>query len=470
MQSPHESCYFGTGGEEFTLQTVSRGLGGNMKTTVFLLGVLAALLSGCSPGRNRGSVGPASASVLINIGDAVNDQILVFQLPITAATLNGGSNPSLLATQAQIEFVENSASFQPFSLNTIPAGTYTGITLTVATPVVIIIDPTTKALTPLTVALGSTTVNVPFNPAVTVGTSPLVINLDLDLATSVTITGTAATVTPVFVASTSPVAPAASQNDTNGEVNNARGKVTAVTTTGFTLQPPGAARALTFAVNAATVFKDGITNLTQLTQGMIVTVEGISQTDGSLLARTVESETETTTGQVLEGVAVSTAGAPATSMNFTTQSVIASNSTTAPVAGDSVAVSMTTATRFSVESSRISGTLPAFDTGTLGPGQQVIVDSESQPATSTSAPADKVKLQEQVLFGTITGLSGGNFTLSVSTTSTFFSQTGAGLVPVQTIAATQLLAPLADNTVVRVRGLLFFNAGSYTMIASRITP
>jgi hypothetical protein len=313
-------------------------------------------------------------------------------------------------------------------------------------------------------------VNVPFNPAVTVGTSPLVINLDLDLATSVTITGTAATVTPVFVASTSPVAPAASQNDTNGEVNNARGKVTAVTTTGFTLQPPGAARALTFAVNAATVFKDGITNLTQLTQGMIVTVEGISQTDGSLLARTVESETETTTGQVLEGVAVSTAGAPATSMNFTTQSVIASNSTTAPVAGDSVAVSMTTATRFSVESSRISGTLPAFDTGTLGPGQQVIVDSESQPATSTSAPADKVKLQEQVLFGTITGLSGGNFTLSVSTTSTFFSQTGAGLVPVQTIAATQLLAPLADNTVVRVRGLLFFNAGSYTMIASRITP
>jgi hypothetical protein len=227
---------------------------------------------------------------------------------------------------------------------------------------------------------------------------------------------------------------------------------------------------LTFAVNAATVFKDGITNLSQITQGMIVTVEGVSQTDGTLLARAVESETETTTGQVLEGVAASTAGSPATSMIFTTQSVIATNSTTAPVAGDSVAVSMTTSTRFSVESSRISGPLPAFDASTLGPGQQVIVDSEAQPATSTSAPADKVKLQEQVLFGAITGLSGGNFTLSVSTTSTFFSQTGAGLVPVQTTAATQLRVPLANNTVVRVRGLLFFNAGSYTMIASRITP
>ncbi|HEX7286259.1 MAG TPA: DUF5666 domain-containing protein [Candidatus Angelobacter sp.] len=441
-----------------------------MKKAVVLLVALAALVSGCSPGRNRGTVGTGSASVLINIGDAVNDQILIFQLPITAATLNGGSNPSLLASAAQLEFVENSASFQPFSLNTIPAGTYTGITLTIGTPVIFTIDPTTKALTQLTVAAASTTVNVPFNPAVAVSTTPLVINLDLDLANSVTITGTAATVTPAFLATTSPVAPAASQDDTSGEIDNARGKVTAVTTTGFTLQPPGAGRPLTFAVNAATVFKDGITNLSQLIQGMIVTVEGISQADGSLLARTVESETETATGQVLEGVAVSTAGAPATSMNFTTQSVIASNSATAPVAGNSVAVSITTSTRFSVESSRISGVLPAFDASTLGPGQQVIVDSETQPATSTSAPADKVKLQEQVLFGTITGLSGGNFTLSVSTTSTFFSQTGAALVPVQTTAATQLRVPLANNAVVRVRGLLFFNAGSYSMIASRITP
>lgn len=445
-----------------------------MQKGALLLGALAvALVSGCSSGRlNQATVGAAPASGLINIGDAVNDQIQVFQLGVTAATLNGGSNPSVLASPAQIEFVENAASFQPFSLNTIPAGTYTGITLTVSTPVVVIIDPATKALTPLTVSLASTTINVPFNPAVSVNGSPLVINLDLDLANSVTITGTAATVAPVFAASTSPVVPVATQDDSSGEVNNARGKVTSVSAAAFTLQPLSAGRPLTFATNAATVFKDGITGLAQFVPGMVVTVEGISQPDGSLLARTIEAETATAAGQVLEGVIATTAGAPVTSANFTTQSVIAANATTAPLVGNQVTVTMTTSTAFSVESHDITGVLPAFDAATLGPGQQVIVDSQTQPASFTTAPADKIKLQEQELFGTITALSGGNFTLSVSPTSTFFSLTGAGLVPVQTTAATQLrgVAPLANNAVVRVRGLLFFNAGSYTMIASRITP
>jgi uncharacterized protein DUF5666 len=444
-----------------------------MRNVALLLGTLViVLLSGCSTGRlNGGTVGAAPASVLINIGDAPNDQIIAFQLGITAATLNGGSNPSVLAAPAQVEFVENAASFQPFSLGTIPAGTYTGMTLTVSTPVIIAVDPASKAVTPLTVSLTSTTVNIPFNPAVTVNGSPVVINLDLDLANSVNITGTAANVTPLFAASTLPIASAATQDDSSGEINNARGKITATTSGGFTLQPPGAARPLTFATNAATAFKDGITGLAQLTPGMIVTVEAISQSDGSLLARTVEAETTTAAGQVLEGVIASAAGAPVTSANLTTQSIIAANSTTAPAAGNSVAITLTAGTAFSVESSTIGGVLPAFDASNLGPGQQVIVDSATQPATSTSATADKVKLQEQELFGTITALSGGNFTLSVSTTSTFFSLSGATAVPVQTTTATQLRGVvLANNTVVRVRGLLFFNAGAYTMIASRITP
>ncbi|HET7871442.1 MAG TPA: DUF5666 domain-containing protein [Terriglobales bacterium] len=444
-----------------------------MKKAALVIAALAIVLaSGCSSGNlNQTTIGASPASVLINIGDAPNDEILVFQMGITAATLNGGSNPSVLAAPAQIEFVENAAGFQPFSLGTIPAGTYTGITLTVSTPVIVAVDPTTKAVTPLTVSLSSTTVSIPFNPALTINRAPQVISLDLDLANSVSISGTAATVTPVFAATTSPVAPLATQNDSNGEINNARGKVTALTSGGFTVQPPSAGQPLTFATNAATVFKDGITGLAQITPGMILTVEAISQTDGSLLARTVEAETTTTAGQVLEGVITTTTGAPVTTANLVTQSVIAANAATAPPAGNSVAVSLTAATTFSVESSTISGALPAFNASTFGPGQQVIVDNATQPATSTAAPADKVKLQEQELFGTVTLLSSGNFTLSVSNTSTFFSLTNASLVPVQTTTATQLRGiTLVNNAVVRVRGLLFFNAGSYTMIASRITP
>ena len=436
-----------------------------------LLCAIAALLSGCSPGRIQGSIGGAGVSVLINAGDAVNDQIIVFQLPVTAATLDGGSNPSVLSTPAQIEFAENAAKLLPLSLSNVPSGTYTGMTLTVANPTAVIVDPSTQAVTPLTLALTSTTVSVPFNPAITVNGSPLVINLDLDLANSITISGNTASVTPLFTVTSFPVAPAGSQDDTSGEVDNIRGTVTSVTTTGFTIQPPNTGTPLPFTTDTSTQFKDGITSLSQITAGMILTVEAVSQPDGSLLARQVESETETNTGQALEGIVTGTTGTPATSIATTAQSAISSSAAAAPVGGDSVAVSVTTATQFSVQSNTISGTLPAFDASTLGIGQQVLVDSEVQSGSSTSAPGDKVKLQEQVLFGSITGLSGGNFVLSVSTTSSFFSLTGVTSVPVQTSATTQLQnITLADGALVRVRGLLFFDGTSYTMIASRITP
>ena len=445
-----------------------------MKKAVSLLCVcaLAALISSCSPGRIQGaSVGAGSASVLINAGDAINDQIVVFQLPVAAATLNGGSNPNVLPTPAQLEFVENAASFLPLSLTNVPAGTYTGITLTVATPTVVIVDPATQVVTPLTVALASTTVNVPFNPAITVATSPLVINLDLDLANSVAISGSGATVTPLFTATTSPVAPAATQDDTSGEIDNIRGKVTSVTGSGFTILPPNTGQALAFATNAATQFRDGITSLAQVNTGMILTVEAMSQSDGSLLARTVESETETATGQALEGTVTASAGAPATSVSLLAQNAISTNTATAPAPGNSLSVPITSTTQFSVQSTTISGTLPAFDAATIGKGQQVLVDSETQSATSTTATGDKIKLQEQVLFGRVTAPSAGNFSLAVSTTSTFFSLTGAGSVAVQTSTATQLNnVTLTDGAIVRVRGLLFFNGTSYTMIASRITP
>jgi hypothetical protein len=440
-----------------------------MKRAAVLLCALAALLSGCSPGKVNGSIGGgAGASVLINAGDAVNDEVIVFQLPVTAATLAGGSNPSVLSTPAQVEFAENAAKFLPLSLTNVPSGTYTAVTLTVATPTVVIVDPNTQAVTPLTVALSSTTVNVPLSPAITIDGSPLVVNLELDLANSITISGNSATVAPVFTAVTSPIAPVGSQDDTNGEVDNIRGTVTGVAASSFTIQPPNTGQALTFLTDASTQFNTGGA---QIIPGMILTVEAVSQTDGSLLARKVESETETATGQALAGVVTASTGAPATSINLAAQSIIASNAATAPAPGDSVSVLITSTTLFSVQSNTIPGPLPAFDAATIGLGQQVLVDSETQPVSSTSAQADKIKLQEQVLFGSVTGLSGNNFDLSLSTTSAFFSLTGVASVPVQTSASTQLQnVTLADGVVVRVRGLLFFDGTSYSMIASRITP
>jgi hypothetical protein len=164
-------------------------------------------------------------------------------------------------------------------------------------------------------------------------------------------------------------------------------------------------------------------------------------------------------------------GSPVTTLGLTTQSALATTAANAPATGTTVSAPITTSTQFSVESNHVPGPFPAFDAADIGLGQRIAVDSETQSTNPISATADKVKLQEQALTGTISGLSAGNFTLTPSTTSAFFSLTGVSSITVNTLPSTEVTGlTLANGNTVTVRGLLFVNAGAYTMLASRITP
>jgi hypothetical protein len=302
----------------------------------------------------------------------------------------------------------------------------------------------------------------------------------MDLASSITINGANATVTPTFTVTSSTVpAGEAGEDDHDGEMDDLRGAITNVSSPKFTIQPAQTAQAVTITTDANTKFEDGITSFSNLTTGMIVSVDAVTQTDGSILAKKVESETETGDGEEVEGLITNVtcavaAGCPsgvnvATSVNITTHKVSATSAASAPTTATTVTVPITSATKFLVHTNQGGGSFPAFDSTTISKAQRVEVDSENESGdSSTSVSADKIKLLEQGFTGTVSALSGSNFTLTVDAQSAFASLAGQTTIAVQAGNAQNKGVTLVNGANIRVRGLLFFNGTSYTLIASRV--
>jgi hypothetical protein len=445
-----------------------------MKRLILLLAV-AFVLVGCGGGgksNNPMTSTGQGASLTINAGDATNDRIIAFELTINSITLMGGSNPTVLSTPTEIEFAHDAGTFEPVSLTNVPSGTYTGATVTASNPQVVVIDPSTHQPTKLTTTLSASTINVTFNPSLMIGSSAMVLNFDLSLASSVTISGNTATVSPVFNVTTAAVAGENDQDFENGKMEDVRGTVTSVAPPKFMIKSSQASQSLTFTTDSNTRFR-GITSLTQLMNGMIVSVDAATQSDGSLLARKVETEVETGDGVEVEGFITSVTGKPATQITLTDQET-SSPSATAPAIGDTITIPISANTSFSVQSDHVdlSGVSAAFDANNIGPGQRVEVDRdhESELEKSDSGSSARIKLKQQALSGTVSALTGtpGTFTLTVASDSAFAMLSGKTTVTVRVQNSTQLKNAVANGGAVRVRGLLFFNGTSYTLVASGI--
>ena len=141
-----------------------------MRRFVLLLWVCFAVtlaLTGCGGGSNsKNAVQLTGTPVMLQTGDAVNDQIAKFELTISAITLTGtggtANTANLLSAPAEVEFVHSAATMEPLTLAHIPPGTYSGATLTVSNPEVVAIIG--GVATKLNATLSSTTVNVTFSP------------------------------------------------------------------------------------------------------------------------------------------------------------------------------------------------------------------------------------------------------------------------------------------------------------------
>jgi len=445
------------------------------RNALFAIPAIFAILisAGCGSSSNTTAANNKSNALMVTMGDATNDRVIAFALTINSMTLTGGSNPTVISAPTRIEFVRNAGTFQPLVLAQIPSGTYTGATITVANPTVVAIDTTTRQPVQLTAALSNSTVNVTFNTPLTIGGSSAETDFDLDLANSVTINGTTATINPTFHVNAT--------NAQNRELDDVRGVVTSVAAPKFTLTSFQMAQAITFTTDSNTKFR-GITGLSQLANGMIVEVDAVTQSDGTVLAKRVETNVETNDGEELEGLITTVTGTPATQISLTTQFE------SSPVAallnllgvGDTVNVQISSTTVFKVADADhvdLTGSSLAFDANNVAAGQRVEADSDSESdeqhdssGSGNSTTGNRIRLQQQELQGTISNLNGTTFTLTVAGDSAFALLSGKTTVTVRLQNNTNTEVTPANGANVRVRGLLFFtgSSSSYTMVASDV--
>lgn len=444
-----------------------------------LFGTAVLLSSGCGGGASdipNATPATSGTQTLVNMGDTPVDRVVDLEITVTSIVLTdtGGGTVSVLSSPTRIELTHLAGTVEPISLSKVPPGTYTKATIKVANPEVEFVNDAGQVVE-AAVTLTTDTATVNFSPSLTIGSVPTVLNFDFDVAASLTLntTNNTATITPTFTVSTSAVAAQNQQDDESGEMEDLTGTVTNVSPPNFTISVQQTAQNLTFITDSNTQF-EGIAGVSALTNGMIVEVDAVTQADGSLLAK--EVEVEGINGMELEGLVTSVTGVPVTQFQMVVQDEESAGSM--PALGSTVTVNVTDGTNFRFENDDVDLSnlpfTPTFDRNTLGKAQQVEVDTNNS-GTGTTVTADKVKLERQALSGTVSGVSssGGQtiFTLTVAPDSAFALLTGSTTLTVVKQPGTELkgISSIFDGEAVRVRGLLFFDGASYTLVAGRVS-
>ena len=454
---------------------------------IVALAMTMACGGGSSTANNNNQPPPAgNAKAQVKIGDAAVDRIVAFEVtvgsPIMLTTSSG--NLQIMLSSNRLELSHMSAKFEPLTLVNASQGTYTGATLAISNPELTFLDDAGTAHT--IQGSANQTINLTFNPAITIGSAPVVISVDVNLAHSVT-TDQAGNITGFnfdassFTFSTKAVA-SANQQDDDGELEDITGLVGSVSGSSFTLNVGQSGAQLTFNTDNTTQFSDGVTDVNSALN-QIVKVEGVTKADGTLFASEVEG-LENQNGAELEGVMTAVTGNPASSITVLAQDGIGGGMNSSKV-GASFTADVSGA-QFKVNQGNIDtsglGGIPGtpnfpFDAATLKAGQRVELESiNTVPAAAGTIVAEKVKLQQQAIQGTVSNFTAGSggaatFDLSLPSSSYLALLSGKTSVHVFVQPGTDNNAGTINNgSSVRVRGLLFWTGTSFNLIARRITP
>jgi len=427
----------------------------------------------------QGNPPPRTSSAQIKIGDAPADRVLSFEVTVGPITMTPASRSAVtvLSATRRLEMAHLSGTNEPLALLGVAQGSYSSASITVSNPEITFIN-NVGAVVKLQPAFNQI-ISISLSPALTVGSASTVVDIDLNVANSLTfdaqgnVTGVSLGASSLAFAS-APVAAEDKQGHDDGELEDTTGIITAVNGTAFTLSLDQGGTSLTFATDSNTQFNDGAS----LTVNTIVTVEGITKTDGSLYAKEVEG-IEDTNGAESEGLITQVNG---TQITFVDDHGLGSGVDDSKL-GETITADLSSA-KFNVKKGDIDtsgiGGLPSspdfpFDVTTIHAGQRVEVESVS-PMDISKLSGDKVKLQQQALVGTVSGLAGvtsagpTNFTLTVASDSAFAMLSGKTQVNVFWQPGTDLhkLASVSNGDNVRVRGLVLFTGTSFNMIARRI--
>ncbi len=251
---------------------------------------LAALALACGGGTTAsGGASNPQSQVFVTGEDAPLPSVVAFNVTINSIKLNNSTTSvTALSTPTTVDFGRLVGMRSLLGFNTIPAGTYTSATFTLANPVISYVDLTQDppTLSQLDGTLTTSTVTVSFPTAMVVGANDLGgLHIDFDVRKSLQ-TDSNGQITGVVDPTIEIMAVSAS--DDAGQITEFTGSVISVAAASnqFTMQGPYGFQEV-IDVNSSTKFNGSYT-INNLPSQSITAVEGTVQDDGSILASEVE--------------------------------------------------------------------------------------------------------------------------------------------------------------------------------------
>lgn len=461
--------------------------------------LFCTLLAGCGTvalHKQSISAPPQSQNMTVTqlrVGDAPADQVFSFEVtignPISLIPVGGG-DPSMIAVNTnRLELSRTAGKMQALSVTPLKPGSYAAADITIQSPALTYAK---TLLTPTPVTLidrvngADQTVRINFNPPLTVGNDPVVLNLDINLPAALVSDG-AGNIRGInftdssFTFGVQPVGVQGQQQDNDGEFEDETGKVIEVSSSGFVLQTGQSGSRLPFVVDGTTTLPSGIQLPALL--GRIVQIEGFTRADGTLFAQQIEDLGNQNTTQV-EGT-ITTVGSfnVPTLLEFAAQDGAGSGFTSTQIGQDFlVDISSLPVSAFATDygDCDMSGLAsPAtnfpFDSTHLKAGQRIEIITQSGVTANQAIVPIQARLQQQAIGGTVSNfvaLPGGSssFDLLLTDDSYLTLLSKETSVHVLTQPKTDYRgADVANGSVIRVRGPLFWTGTQFNMVARRIT-
>lgn len=432
----------------------------------------------------------ASSTIQVNMGDAPADWMLAFSTSIRSLSLTGSQGTVSASSNATpMEMIQRMGTMQPFAMVSAPQGTYTAASITFGSCNVTYIDPATKALMYKTLA-GPFQATVTFSSPINVGSTPMAFNFDLDLAHSVVADNSGnLSFSPQFHFSSGMQGAGSGHDPFNGGMQQMMGTVSSIASGSFIMTPMQAAQSFTVMTNSSTEFQGIATGMGMMGTGMGILVTANLQPDGSLLATQVASRMRAG-GIMGGGIITDVTGVPATQLSIVMQNG-AGASMMPSYLSQSITVSIDSSTTFATDDDRVDLSnlpfTPAFDASHIFAGQSVMPINASggmmagrgmgagmMGNSSGTITASQIYLEEQGFRGTtssaIVSGTATSFMLMLDPQCAFAALTGADTILVYQQAGTNVEASgsIANGSTIRVHGLLFQNAGQWTLVASTI--
>src|ERR1700674_670446 len=413
-------------------------------------------------------------AVQLRIAGVPSDGIICFEMKLNSVVAKAadGTTTTLVSNPIRVEVMHWAGDNETVAVTKLRRGRYTQIAIAATGARMTYLNAVTNLLVTKQLSKSYNT-TIQFNPALTVGATPVVLNWHISPTNIVNTLGMGNSgirnTGEMFRVKATQVSTLGLQKPETGRVDRIVGSVTNISSGSLTLTDGQTGSGLTFTADHNTRFYNA--SLSTL-QGLIVAVRGRSAKDGSLVATDVEA-LESHSGAVMEGVV---SGYIPNSNVVTLASQDGSgDGMKSSIIGSGVSVDPSNNPNFVVDTHDMDMTgleSLQFDINSLVLGQHVQVQSMRAIQRDSNGNAalvvpETVKLEPQTLTGTVANYQSGNtpgtFTFdlvfatdaSMNVLNPFFytmhvyQQRGADLQ--------KLSAAISDGATVRVWGLVFYS-------------